>query len=37
MGRKAAEESEAEIKAALQDADMIFLTCGLGGGTGSGA
>ena len=37
IGRKAAEESEAEIKAALQDADMIFITAGMGGGTGTGA
>ncbi|MDR3169127.1 MAG: cell division protein FtsZ [Candidatus Peribacteria bacterium] len=37
VGRKAAEESEAEIKAALQDADMVFITAGMGGGTGTGA
>jgi len=37
IGRKAAEESEAEIKAALQDADMVFITAGMGGGTGTGA
>ncbi|MCF7834675.1 cell division protein FtsZ [Candidatus Gracilibacteria bacterium] len=37
IGRKAAEESETEIKAVLQDTDMVFITLGLGGGTGSGA
>jgi len=37
MGKKAAEESSEEIKAALEGADMVFVTCGLGGGTGSGA
>ncbi len=37
IGREAAKESEAEIKKALQDADMVFITCGLGGGTGTGA
>ena len=37
IGRKAAEESEAEIKAMLQDTDMVFITCGMGGGTGTGA
>jgi cell division protein FtsZ len=36
-GKKAAEESREEIKAALEGADMIFITCGLGGGTGTGA
>src|SRR3989344_4303200 len=36
IGKKAAEESSDEIKAALQGADMVFLTAGLGGGTGSG-
>ena len=36
-GRKAAEETQNEIKEALKDADMVFVTCGLGGGTGSGA
>jgi cell division protein FtsZ len=33
IGRKAAEESETEIKAMLQDTDMVFITCGMGGGT----
>ncbi len=37
IGRKAAEESEAEIKNMLQDTDMVFITCGMGGGTGTGA
>ncbi len=36
-GRKAAEESQNEIREALKDSDMVFITCGLGGGTGSGA
>lgn len=37
IGRKAAEESEAEIRDLLEDADMIFITTGMGGGTGTGA
>ncbi len=37
MGRQAAEENRDEIHEALKGADMVFLTCGLGGGTGSGA
>ena len=37
IGRKAAEESLDEIKEYLQGADMVFVTCGLGGGTGTGA
>ena len=37
LGRKAAEESEKEILESLQGSDMVFITCGLGGGTGSGA
>lgn len=37
MGQKAAEESVDEIKEALNGADMIFITLGAGGGTGSGA
>ena len=37
LGRKAAEESKTEIAEALQGADLIFITAGLGGGTGSGA
>lgn len=37
IGRAAAEESKEELAEALQAADMVFITCGLGGGTGSGA
>lgn len=37
MGKRSAEESQNEIREALKDADMVFVTCGLGGGTGSGA
>ncbi len=36
-GREAAEENIEEINQIIQGADMLFLTCGLGGGTGSGA
>ncbi|MGN1039479.1 MAG: cell division protein FtsZ [Oscillospiraceae bacterium] len=36
-GQKAAEESRDEIEAALRDAQMIFITAGMGGGTGTGA
>lgn len=37
VGAKAAEESSEDITAALQGADMVFVTCGMGGGTGTGA
>lgn len=37
LGKKAAEESLEDIKRQLQDSDMVFITCGLGGGTGTGA
>lgn len=37
VGRKAAEESEADIRAAIDGADMVFITAGMGGGTGTGA
>lgn len=37
VGEKAAEESKDEIKGALEGADMVFVTIGAGGGTGSGA
>lgn len=37
IGRKAAEESREEIKNLVKDADMIFIACGEGGGTGTGA
>jgi len=36
-GFKAAEENQEEIQEMLKGADMVFITCGLGGGTGSGA
>ncbi len=36
-GRRAAEESQNEIREAIKGANMVFVTCGLGGGTGSGA
>lgn len=36
IGRQSAEESSEEIKSVLQGADMVFITCGLGGGTGTG-
>ncbi len=37
VGSKAGEESEEAIAESLKDADMIFVTCGMGGGTGTGA
>jgi cell division protein FtsZ len=37
VGERAAEESAAEIKAALKGADLVFILAGLGGGTGSGS
>jgi cell division protein FtsZ len=37
IGRKAAEESQNEIRELLKGADMVFIACGLGGGTGTGA
>lgn len=37
VGEKAAEESAEEVSAALKGADMVFVTCGMGGGTGTGA
>ncbi|VVB79723.1 Cell division protein FtsZ 1 [uncultured archaeon] len=37
VGAEAAKESEAEIKKKLAGGDMVFITCGLGGGTGTGA
>ena len=36
-GQKAAEENRDEIAAAIKDADMVFITAGMGGGTGTGA
>ena len=37
IGEQAARESEAEIKKRLGEVDMVFITCGLGGGTGTGS
>src|SRR5947207_6919820 len=37
VGRNAAEESRQDIKKMLEGADMVFITAGMGGGTGSGA
>ena len=37
VGKEAALESRNEIEAALEGADMVFVTCGMGGGTGTGA
>ncbi len=37
LGRRAAEETRQEIQEALQGSDMVFITCGFGGGTGTGA
>lgn len=37
IGQKAAEESSEELSAAIKGADMVFVTCGMGGGTGTGA
>ena len=37
LGRQAAEESIEELEEVVDNADMIFITCGLGGGTGTGA
>lgn len=37
IGREAALESKGEIEKALEGADMVFVTCGMGGGTGTGA
>jgi cell division protein FtsZ len=37
IGSEAAKESENDIKSILKDAHMVFLTCGLGGGTGTGS
>jgi cell division protein FtsZ len=37
VGKKAAEESKEQIEAALSGADMVFVTAGMGGGTGTGA
>src|SRR5690625_6992737 len=37
IGKKAAEESKEQIEQSLQGADMVFVTAGMGGGTGTGA
>jgi len=37
IGEEAARETEHELKNSLQNADMVFITCGLGGGTGTGS
>lgn len=37
LGKKAAEENKKELEELLKESDMVFVTCGLGGGTGSGA
>ena len=37
LGRQAAEETKDEIQETLKGADMVFITCGMGGGTGTGA
>ena len=37
IGREAAPESKGEIEEAIKGADMVFITCGMGGGTGTGA
>lgn len=37
LGRRAAEETRQEIQESIQGSDMVFITCGMGGGTGTGA
>ncbi len=37
IGEQAARESESEIRKKISDSDMVFITCGLGGGTGTGS
>jgi cell division protein FtsZ len=37
LGKRAVEETKEEIQEAIKGADMVFLTCGMGGGTGTGA
>lgn len=37
IGKKAAEETKSEIQDVIKEADMLFITCGMGGGTGTGA
>ena len=37
LGEEAARENETELKSMVEDADLVFVTCGLGGGTGTGS
>ncbi len=37
IGKRAAEETKEEIQSVIQGSDMVFVTCGMGGGTGTGA
>ncbi len=37
MGQQSAKESQVEIKRSIENSDIVFITCGLGGGTGSGS
>ena len=37
IGKQSAEESISELKEAIKNSDMVFVTCGMGGGTGTGA
>jgi len=37
LGKRAAEETKEEIQGAVKNSDMVFITCGMGGGTGTGA
>ncbi len=37
IGEEAAKESEEDVKKVIEDADIVFITCGLGGGTGTGS
>src|SRR3989344_1769416 len=37
VGKRAAEETKEEIQEAIKGADMVFIACGMGGGTGTGA
>jgi cell division protein FtsZ len=37
IGKRAAEETKEEIQQALKGSDMVFVACGMGGGTGTGA
>jgi cell division protein FtsZ len=37
VGRRAAEETKAEIQDVIKGADMVFIACGMGGGTGTGS